>query len=147
MSFKKEYEKVELLLKDYLVFLTNLDENIQSLIKGYKDYFDSYGMNMTPLGLRKFRNGIEKTLSVAKKIYLESLKEDNKLVIDEEREEALINFCIYYYSYLDEKGLDVTMVAYLWNFLEEAKVPFTNFEDLALSKKRVRDIYKELKEK
>ena len=67
MSQEKEHKKTTQILEDYLFIKQNSSENIGQLIEGYHEYFQTYGENMTPLGLRNFRKGVVQTIKILQK--------------------------------------------------------------------------------
>ncbi len=84
MSQEKEHKKTTQVLEDYLFIKQNSSENIGQLIEGYHEYFQTYGENMTPLGLRNFRKGVVQTIKILqkqdrKKEYLEVDSQENTI--------------------------------------------------------------------
>ena len=86
---------IEKLLKDVYDLYSSF-VNVLEIVKGYLEYFKLYGKDMTPLGLRNFRKGIERTLYNSKDKYIET-DEYNDL----EEYEAVFEFYFKYMTLIE----------------------------------------------
>lgn len=146
MNHQKEYRKVTVLLDDYKDIASLYNENMEALIGGYRDYFDTYGKEMSTMALRDFRRGILSTISNSKK---ELTKKEDTLEVEEKqslREETILNFCINHHLDLQERGLDIGMFFSLINFLAESGVPAKDGDDMKNIRQKVKSIHDELKD-
>lgn len=137
MDPKKEYQKIERMLERYedILFSKNvIDENIQQLLQGYQDYFQTYGENMTPMGLRTFRNSIIKTIAISQ----QQLLQTETLEKNYTQENAVNYFCTMYSDELQETGLNMEMTAELVGFLRDNNVPIRNIENLKEVKVKIK---------
>ena len=131
MKYGREYRKVEKLLKD-AYDLYSSDANILEIVKGYLEYFKLYGKDMTPLGLRNFRKGIESTLYNSKDKYSEIDEYD-----DLEEDEAVFEFYFKNISLIENGD---SFVLEMINFFREKGFPIENTEDLIRVKSKVKTL-------
>lgn len=131
MRYGREYRKVEKLLKDVYDLYSSF-VNVLEIVKGYLEYFKLYGKDMTPLGLRNFRKGIERTLYNSKDKYIET-DEYNDL----EEDEAVFEFYFKYMTLIENGD---SFVLEMLNFFSERGVPIKNTEDLVRVKSKVKTL-------
>ena len=131
MRYGREYRKVEKLLKD-VYDLYSSDVNVLEIVKGYLEYFKLYGKDMTPLGLRNFRKGIESTLYNSKDKYSEIDEYD-----DLEEDEAVFEFYFKNISLIENGD---SFVLEMINFFREKGFPIENTEDLIRVKSKVKTL-------
>ena len=131
MKYGREYRKVEKLLRD-AYDLYSYDANILEIVKGYLEYFKLYGKDMTPLGLRNFRKGIESTLYNSKDKYIETDEFD-----DLEEDEVVFEFYFKYMSLIENGD---SFILEMLNFFREKGVPIENTEDLIRVKSKVKTL-------
>lgn len=119
MKYGREYRKVEKLLRD-AYDLYSYDINVLEMVKGYLEYFKLYGKEMTPLGLRNFRKGIESTLYNSKDKYSEIDEYD-----DLEEDEAVFEFYFKNISLIENGD---SFILEMINFFREKGFPIENTE-------------------
>ena len=130
MKYGREYRKVEKLLRD-AYDLYSYDINVLEMVKGYLEYFKLYGKEMTPLGLRNFRKGIESTLYNSKDKYSE------KDEYDDLEDEAVFEF---YFKNISSIENGDSFILEMINFFREKGFPIENTEDLIRVKSKVKTL-------
>ena len=130
MKYGREYRKVEKLLRD-AYDLYSYDINVLEMVKGYLEYFKLYGKEMTPLGLRNFRKGIESTLYNSKDKYSE------KDEYDDLEDEAVFEFYFKYTSLIEDGD---PFILEMLNFFRKKGFPIENTEDLIRVKSKVKTL-------
>ena len=118
MKYGREYRKVEKLLRD-AYDLYSYDINVLEMVKGYLEYFKLYSKEMTPLGLRNFRKGIESTLYNSKDKYSE------KDEYDDLEDEAVFEFYFKNISLIENGD---SFILEMINFFREKGFPIENTE-------------------
>lgn len=137
MSQEKEYKKTTQVLEDYLFLKQNSSENIGQLIEGYHEYFQTYGENMTPLGLRTFRKGILQTIKISQKqcSQEESLETDSK-------ENTIFSIYAAYFNALFDNESDTELATTSMSSTLETDISFENMEK---TKTKVKDLHNNIK--
>lgn len=146
MNHQKEYRKVKNLLDDYKEIANLYNENIETLIFGYRDYFDAHGEDMNAMALRDFRKGILSTLSNSKKALVKDSSVEKIEKQGSSREEMILNFCINHHLDLQQRGLDMGMFFSLIDFLAQNGAPAKDGDDMAGIRQKVKSIHNELKD-
>lgn len=140
MNRDREYEKARQVLAGYIEFIDYYDENVQTVIEGYQAYWEMYGCVMTPVGLRAFRNGINKTIA--------RTKEEMEAARREKQEETILDFYVNYGSLVDERGMDHDLPTFfLEEYLFSKGVSLESIENVERAKTRVKAIQSVLKGK
>ena len=123
-------ENIEKLLRD-AYDLYSYDVNVLEMVKGYLEYFKLYSKEMTPLGLRNFRKGIESTLYNSKDKYSE------KDEYDDLEDEAVFEFYFKNISLIENGD---SFILEMINFFREKGFPIENTEDLIRVKSKVKTL-------